>query len=464
MQPYLKGFFIAEDQRSPREGFNVIAEMPGLQVEASTKLETSEDPSAGKFVSVLGSCVDTFSREGSVASRLLEALKAGESSFFRELPHLAGRYVILFGSREDFSLVGDATGMMPVFYREGGGLVGSHARLLAELSETENERYDLPFSSAFPGNFTPYKGVKILPPNFTLNFRTGKLTRYWPNAPLAKLSTESVAREVFEMSKLAFENLVTARPFKMALTAGLDSRVALSVAMGAGYKPEMFTYGSGAGTEVDRNLAASLCEGLGLKHTVLPQQLPGPRLKEALEKAHYWDHHWSAVPTLRKWLGAGDTAVFTTNILEIGQRFYSRRKWANEIEAPASVSGLSVAYMRTLSRTAKKEVESYGRNRYREQVESMFGRFLDVMGGFSGYLDPFDEYYWAHRMGMWHGPSSVEKHFYGEPLNPFNNTAMIEKFLSVSVEDQLDGSVFYRMISIGAPQLLDYPVNPQSWP
>ena len=464
MQPYLKGFFVAEDQRDQWEGFNVNSEVPGLQVEASTRLETSKDPSTGKFVSILGSCVDSSSCGDPVASRLLKALKTDESAFFEELLQLTGRYAIVFGDREDFSLVGDATGMMPIFYREGGGLAGSHARLLAELSETENERYNLPFSSAFPGNFTPYKGVKILPPNFVLNFLTGTLKRYWPNAPLAKRSTESVAQWGFEKSKVALENLVGSRPFKMALTAGLDSRVALSVALGAGFEPEMFTYGSGAGTEVDRNLAASICEGLGLKHSVLPQQLPGPRLREALEKAHYWDHHWSAVPTLRKWLGAGDTAVLTTNILEIGQRFYSRRKWANEIEAPNSVSGISAAYIRTLSRTAKNEVESYGRSRYRDQVESIFGRFLEEMGGFSDYLDPFDEYYWVHRMGMWHGPSSVEKHFYGEPLNPFNSTAMIEHFLSVSEADQLDGSVFYRMISIGAPELLEYPVNPQSWP
>ena len=90
---------------------------------------------------------------------------------------------------------------------------------------------------------------------------------------------------------------------------------------------------------------------------------------------------------------------------------------------------------------------------------------IDETGGPSKHLDPFDDYYWTFRMGTWHGPSSVEKDFYGEPMNPFNARCIIEPLLSVSDLDQYDLSVFMRLITLVDCRLLDVPINPSdlSW-
>lgn len=461
---YPRGFLFDKSARDCPEGFIEGPLLPGLFVDPLTEVSTAEKADSGEFVLVLGTC-KSVSGEPNIAESLLEALsQKQEKSLSKALDNLVGRYVILFGSRKGIYVVGDATSMRPVYYTDGGGAIASHAALLAGRETGAEEKLNLPFSSSFPGNFTPYKGVRILLPNFALEVKTAKLQRIWPLAPLEQISTERAASRVLDLSTKSWKALTADRDVWAALTAGLDSRVMLAVALNAGGDLQAFTYGSNRGTYVDRKVASHLGKNFGFQHFETATERPRGELNAALSRAHFWDHHWSAVDPLQKLIANPTAAVFSANILEIGQSNFRKLQWNAGLEEPKTAVQMAAVYHRKLSKKAKSQVEDYGKSKYLEEVAAYFQQLIDDTGGPSEFLDPFDEYYWSIRMGTWHGPSSVEKDFYGEPLNPFNNRRIIETLLSVSKPDQYDLSVFLRLITMVNCELLEIPINPSSVP
>ena len=458
------GFLFDQARNSCPKGFIEGPLLPGLFLDPMSWVSTAEDNQSGKFVLIIGTCKFLSGKEN-VARELVEVFsQEREEGLLKSLDNLVGRYVILFGSRKDIYVVGDATSMRPVFYADGGGAIASHAALLAGRETGAEEILDFPFSSSFPGNFTPYKGVRILPPNFTLELATAKLQRFWPLAPIEQNSTERAASRVLDLSTKSWKALTEDRDVWAALTAGLDSRVMLAVALNAGGHLKAFTYGSNRGTYVDRKVAAQMGKRFGFQHFEVATERPSGELKSALARAHFWDHHWSAVGPLRQLIANPNAAVLSANILEIGQSNFRKLQWNGGVEEPKTAEQMATVYHRKLSKNAKTQVENYGKSKYMEEVAAYFQKLIDDTGGPSEFLDPFDEYYWSIRMGTWHGPSSVEKDFYGEPLNPFNNRRIIETLLSVSKADQYDLSVFLRLITMVNCELLDMPINPSSVP
>lgn len=459
-----RGFLFDQSESNCPDGFVEGPLLPGLFLDSLTEVSTAENNQLGEFVLILGTCKSLSGTEN-VASFLVETLsQKGEDGLLQVLDDLVGRYVILFGSRTNIYVVGDATSMRPVFYSSGGGAIASHAALLAGREAAAGEKLDLPFSSSFPGNFTPYKGVRILPPNFVLELGSATLQRFWPLGPLGQISTEKAAARVLDLSTKSWKALSGGREVWAALTAGLDSRVMLAVALNAGGDLNAFTYGNNKGTYVDRKVAAHLGKKFGFPHFEVATERPRGKLSTELSQAHFWDHHWSAVDPLRKLIANPTAAVFSANILEIGQSNFRKLQWNAGVEEPRTAEQMAAVYHRKLSKNAKALVEKYGKSKYMDQVTEYFQELVDDTGGPSEFLDPFDEYYWSIRMGTWHGPSSVEKDFYGEPLNPFNNRRIIETILSVSAPDQYDLSVFLRLITMVSCELLEIPINPSSVP
>lgn len=460
-----RGFVLGKDAIERPIGFVDGPVLPNFYVHPNSDIDFAEGDAHGDFVIVIGSCADLNEGREPVAKMLLERLSVGEEAFYEALDWLVGRYAIIFSSSSNVQVVGDATAMRPAFYTEGGGTIASHARLLAGLEGLENSAEHLPFSSSFPANYTPYSGVRVLPPNFLLDLETGHLKRFWPREEIAPRSTEKAAHEVLDLATRAFDVLSQGRESWLALTAGLDSRVSLAVALNAGVDIKTFTYGTAADTRMDRKVAWHLASRFGLEHVELQTRTPDKDLKNALEEAHYWNHHRVAVAPIAEVVDNVDSAVFSSNVLEIGQSNYRKLQWRAGLDEPKTADQMAAVYYRKLSKSTRKTVEEYGRSKYLKDVANLFQRYLDETGGPSPFLDPFDDYYWTFRMGAWHGPSSLEKDFYGEPLNPYNCRNVIVPLISVSKYDQYDVSVFMRLITLVDASLLDVPINPTdlSW-
>lgn len=461
---YPRGFFFSLESAPPPPSYIPGPLLLNFFVHPWTNVELSGNNE--RFVIILGHCVSTVDGEATPASEvLLEALAHGEDHFFGVLSRYAGRHAVLFGSADAPKIVTDATGMRAVFYAGEGGVVASHASLVEEDLGPGIRHDGLPFQYGYPGNRTPYLRTKILTPNTYLDIRDNKIRRFWPTAAPAPRSVEEVASECLIAATQAFRNISHGRTMHMALTAGLDSRVILAVALNAGVEFDTYTYGDAKNTLRDRLFAADLAERYNIQHSVVPRPSNTSKLKEHLAEVNYSPHHQSVVGGLMEWFNDPTAIAVSGNLLEIGRNFYRRRRDAG-YKPPATPLAMRRLHYGTMDRAVKDAINRYGEARFNAISDLAYQSYIDdtQFRSHLGLLDPFDHFYWEHRMATWHGVALNERDFYSIAFIPFNSRAMFEAMLGISDDKRDDASVFYRMIEMVDPSLLDLPINPKEWP
>ncbi|WP_277209516.1 hypothetical protein [Isoptericola croceus] len=434
--------------------------VPGLLVHPWCEVASAADE-AGRFVVVLGTCVPIDAvRPSDPARELLDHLTVSEESMFAALSLWAGRYAIVYGRPDDVRVMGDATGMRAVFYAEQGGIAASHALLVERALGGEIERRDVPSRYGHPGHHTPYARTRLLTPNTVLDLGAGRVRRYWPDAVIPERAVDDVARDCLTWASNALRNIAEHHPVRIAVTAGLDSRALVAVALHAGVTAETYTYGDRPDTRIDRLVAPVVAQQAGLPHTVLPTMPLGDDVAEALAEAHYRAHHILAVPTLSAWIQERNTVAVTANLLEIGRSFYKR--FRDVAEPP--VDPESMRHMHQLSMGNRGK--AYAAPEVIPVAQEAFADWIEAtdFNAARGLIDPDDQFYWEHRMGTWHGPAMVERDFYAEPFIPFNARAVFTAMLGIDRDDRDSGAVLHRLIDLVDPELHSVPINPKRWP
>lgn len=431
---------------------------PWTQTQYSTRGEL--------FVLVIGQCVDTKNvTQQNVSAHLLNALSHSKEQFFTAISQYSGRHAIIFGTPSAPNIVTDATGMRSVFYAGQGGIVSSHA-LLVENAIGENILRDkLPFQYGYPGNRTPFLRTKILTPNTYYDIAQNSLHRFWPTAAPTERSTDDVAAEILQAATTAMLNVSRNRPLKMALTAGLDSRVILAVGINAGIDFETYTYGDAENTARDRAFASDLAGRFGIDHTTVPRVPLSKALDQRLSEVTYSPHHKGVTGGLMRFFDNPHSIAVTGNLLEIGRSFYlGRRK--EGLAQPVTAEAMTKLHFRAMSANSRRIIEEYGADRYSDVAKIAFQLFIEEtkLDRCAAFLDGFDQFYWEHRMATWHGPALAERDFYAEAFIPFNSRDVFAAMLSVKRDERDTSSTFYRLIEMVDPHLLDLPVNPSKWP
>lgn len=456
-----RGFLLADRPVPPPPGYLPGPLLPNLHLHPWTLVDHA-GTAGGEFVILLGTCVSTIERDRTPPVRtLLRALRSGEAEFLRSLDDSCGRHAVIYGTGGRLRVVGDATAMRSIFYAADGGIVSSHATLVERARGGNVERDDLPFRYGYPGNRTPFTHTRLLTANTRYDISSGEILRFWPHHPPVKRSVESAAHETLLRASVALHAIAKKRPVKLALTAGLDSRAMLAVVLSAGVKVEAYTYGNNAATATDRAVAAELCRMMNIPHTELPTRRPDSDLADQLAEAHYSPHHVSAIPSLIDWINDPAAVAVTANLLEIGRSFYHSYR---RLAPPTTAEAMAVLHLASMAPSAKASISHYGEDRYLTTAVAAFQEFIDTTKPEAGVLDPFDQFYWEHRMGAWHGTAMVERDFYAEPFIPFNTRATFEAMLGVSQARRDDGSVLHRLIELVEPRLLWLPINPKTWP
>lgn len=465
--PFTRGFILSMVPITPPVGFVRGPLLPNFFVHPWTSVEIAQDRD-GKLVVVIGTCVpvEELDSRKSVAQALLLTLQQGEDRMLQQLDTLAGRHAIVFGALEALKVATDATSMRSVFYAESGDLIASHALLVERTLGGDFQRNLLPFRYGYPGNRTPYARTRILTANTLLDMSRGQLHRFWPRDVIAPRTAEEVAEETLERTSNALWNIAKERPVRMALTAGLDSRATLAVLIRSGVDFETYTYGRASDTAVDRALAADLADSLGLAHTIVTSRRgPNQELLAHLGEAHYSNSHKSAVGGLIEYMDGHRSAAVTANLLEIGRLFYGAHKRSGT-PAPADAETMYSLHLRSTPRAAREEIQKWGTEAHKIASTAAFKAMVDSTEYSAAVklVDPFDLFYWEHRMSTWHGPLLLERDFYAEPFIPFNARAIFENMLGIAEEDRSKATVYYALINQVDPSLLDLPINPKEWP
>ena len=418
------------------------------------------------FVIIIGLCVTTDPAEiEAPASTLLKALQADEAAFLNALGRYSGRYAIIFGSAEAPKVVNDATAMRSVFYSDDFTIIGSHAPIVQRAVTGSARRDRMPFQYGYPGNRTPFDRTRLLTPNTYLDVAEARVRRFWPIVAPPAREVDAVAAETLLAATVALRNVSAGRKVKMALTAGLDSRVILGVALNARLPVEAYTYGTEANTETDRLFAADLATQFGIPHTTVKRPELSKELGASLGAANYSAHHKMVVPGLIEWFNDHTAVALSGNLLEIGRDFFGPMR-TQGVPEPVSPETMTNLHYRRTGLPTRERIAEYGGDRWKGESEEAFGAYIADTDYAStlGLIDPFDLFYWEHRMTAWHGTLLLERDFYGEAFIPFNSRNIFSAMLGIGREDRSNAAVFYRMLNLVDPSLLDLPVNPRSWP
>lgn len=459
-----RGFFLSKSDESMPVGYKAGPILDNFGIHPWLLAASAGDKR--EFVIILGHCVSTQTSDPEdVAQVLLESLNQSEDLMLEKLGEYSGRYVIIFGSARRPKIVADATGMRSVFYADDFSVVASHAALVATVLDGSSAPSGMPFRYGFPGNRTPYSRTRILTPNTLLDIIGKRIRRFWPTSEPPARSVDGVAHEILESATCALRNISVGRKVNMALTAGLDSRMVLAVAKYSRVPVRAYTYGTEPSTEIDRRMAAELAVQVGISHTSIGRPSLPPGLFDSLVAANYSDHHRQYVYGLSEWFGDPDAIAMTGSLLEIGRAFFAplKDRGFNEPTTPQSMVNL---HLRRVGPAKRKKIEEYGLDVWRKTaIDAYIGfvrdtNFLATLG----LVDPFDMFYWEHRMATWHGTTLLERDFYADTFIPFNTRRIFEAMLGLDRESRKKGSVFYRMIENVDPSLLDLPINPTSWP
>lgn len=458
-----RGFLFSATPISAPPAFIEGPLLPNFYVHPWTVVETAGDNEL--FVIGIGSLIPTHDIENPV-EELLAALKKSETTFFDLLSFYSGRYAVIYGALGDIRVVNDATAMQSVFYSLQGRVVASHPLLVERALGGSIEQTKIPFRYGYPGNRTPYTRTRILTANTYYWLSANVVRRFWPIVHPSAKTPDQAATILLEDSTTALKRMSYGRTVQISLTAGLDSRTVLAIALHSGIEFTTYTYGHDHGTKIDREIARELSRQFGIQHKVIPTKVEDLEVKRRLLESHYQPHHHGVwVRALKDYFNDVNSVAVLGNLLEIG-----RSNTANErtqmTSPPLTAAAMTELHLQRMGKARRAEVFEFGFERFKSISESAFQDYINETGFDiqAGILDPFDQFYWEHRMSTWQGYAMGERDYYATPFIPFNTRRIFESMLGVAKDDRHNDTTVYSMLRRVDPSLLEIPINPKQWP
>lgn len=383
-----------------------------------------------------------------LVDQLAVALSKSEEEMLDIIRHSNGRYAIIFkGSDGRPYMLHDATGMRTVLFHVGEDVtVSSHLKLL-ELNIAWSGKRDLRAQNfGFPGRSTPNRDVLTLTPNCKLCIQSGQVARYWPLRAVSKQDVPSATDKVAEVLSSSFDWIDRRFNHFATLTAGLDSRVTLSIIKGRSRYATYYRRDDADMDKLDLETAALIAKECNLDHTIL-----GPESRENVPddfmeivsintfRRHIPKMSWAYANKMAK--DGSQTVHIRSNLSEIGRMFYQSRH-----VVPKNGRDLNRLW------SNKKDLQT-------DENATLFQEFADATAFFETPVEHTSLFYWEHRMGLWHSQIPVESDIACETLSLYNSRHLLETLWSVSESEQKNSSVLKQIIMNRWPKLIEFPIN-----
>lgn len=460
---FARGYLVSKTARAWAPAHWKRDEVLGYQISRDPRTEMRHVVEGSTELLCIGVIygVRSLKEEGSVFTRNLAlALAQSEAEFLSELRFAGGRFVLLYrrGHDDEVCLLTDATGMRAAFYVNDGvdTIVSSHAYLTAAAANTWAGRKEIPFRFGYPGCHTPFAFVNLLTPNTKLKLRERVVERYWPKKSLQTVQTRTAAAEVKRYMVTAFKHVARIGKPILSVTAGMDSRVTLSLSRDIP-GVEYFTYYREDAVDtdgLDREFARAVGDRFGLPHSLIDRaEFPTmPAGFREISDVNALRPHLPRIAFAYKTLFGSmrDVIHIRSNLSEIGRRFYDRADGRNvELNAPEDLARLWLRAKRDYPEDAKILV--------RRSFESFCEKtnFMEAIQ----CVDPRSLFYWEHRMGSWHSQVVSESDPAFETVSLYNSICILELMLSVPPVDQKNSVVLREIVRESWPELAEYAVN-----
>jgi hypothetical protein len=459
--------FSLEQVRSKPAGLRPIS-VPRGHLFISPDYECHVECADSSFVVLIGHCIDLArpsSSEADIARSLLRsAMQHGIDSMLAETDDLSGRFAAICYVGDDWHVVGDACATRTIYFAEDRPAIASHSILLGNLTGVEPRTVMFRhYWCALPGNASPVEGVRLLPANFVLTLGDRKMRRFWPRSRRCERPAAEVTEEVEQLLSKVVE--VTAARWKpaLSLTAGLDSRLSLSMYKGVS-DLVTFTYERDQQDKLDADLAAQLSRRLGIPHRRLPlvERRCAQGAYELIERMVDCPIDKRIGPIcLSGFQESNDTYIHVRSSLgEVGRSFWRRHPGMPTTLDPSNWPLVSLSKW-TAGLPGREQAAEYMRaemQRFFAAVgyDSVDPRSPEIMG-----YDVWDLAYIEHRMSTWHGPCLMAHDMAFDTSIPFNFRRMLELLMSVPLPARKSGTVFRSIVQHRCPEIADIPINPR---
>ena len=277
---------------------------------------------------------------------------------------------------------------------------------------------------------------------------------------IPKQSVDDAAELIVSRARAAAAAFVAHGRCIASLTAGTDTRTSLAILLPHSENISFFTYNIGVkSTVVDINLAKEIAEKLNLSHDVLKNAgAVGDEDRKILQENTFTRHGpWLALSYYRKYYP--DVLYhIRSNIIEFFRTSAVDKLCSKINTTPNTYKKAAKLYM---AAAARKEIR-----KFRSQIEEFFRyqfEFTDYKNALK-FTDSRDLYFIEHRMAAWHSNFLNESDIAFDTAILFNSREILDAALSVGKQDRLANRLIERIITASAPELLNWPINPEEWP
>ncbi|HEB85583.1 MAG TPA: hypothetical protein ENI68_01000 [Gammaproteobacteria bacterium] len=402
--------------------------------------------------------------DADITTRLLEE-HAELGTLIAATARLGGRWVLIATYGEKKFLFHDPFGLRQAFYTDpkltGDLWVMSQPKIGADVlnlkiddaAQAFIDSYEFRSTSEYrwPAANTPYREIRHLLPNHYLDLDSGSIHRYWPDRQLEKIDLN----DAVEQLSVLFKGLIKAAAIRfdlaLAVTAGLDSRLALAASKDVRDKITYITVRQWMAPDdhADITVSASLLDQLGLKHTIIKAlAATTPDFSQAFKKhvflAH--DHYGKDAEAILNCIDRKKVVV-TGSGAEVGRSYH---------DLPQEYNGkITAEYLSIL--------EDMGSNQYAIQH---LQQWMDGLGDMYN-INPLDLFEWEIGSGNWLAMTQLEFDIaWKDLLTPYNCRTIMALMLAVDEKDRKgpEHVLFYEIIRNLWPEVLCEPVNPHKKP
>lgn len=398
----------------------------------------------------------------STFNRLKKAIQVSEDNFFYHLSYTSGRYIIAYRRKdEDIEFLTDATGMKSIFYYNFEcRILSSHATLVASNAKKADTKNKLEtFRFGYPGIRTPFNNVYLLTPNTKLNAKSFEVERFWPLKPIKHRSIEEASIRVSGYLKSSMDYVAKFHTPIVSVTAGLDSRVTLSLNQERD-SLELFTYYRADDVDsdaLDRAFSEKFSSVAKQQVNILELRKEGdiPKEFKEMQKVNTYSDSLKRAAWVyyKKYRHIDDALHIRSNLSEIGREFWKYKK--GDV-----LRGIDLA-----------KLYLYGSKDYKAKyvfdVIDMFDEFEEKnkIINCGNYLDVKSLFYWEFRMAAWHSQVVVESDPAFDTISLYNCRKLLELMISIPEEDRKSSMLLRKIIESNWEDLTEYEVNGRPfWP
>lgn len=364
--------------------------------------------------------------------------------------YLGGKYILFVCIKDQYFIMGDATGSLPIFYSFNGKelLCSSLSFQMAEhlhLNPDEtlvNIRQSGDDSATMPYDYTIWKEIKRLLPNHYLDCNQRKPIRFVNHTSCKKsISAEEVVEVTMPYMKRLAQYYQEKYSVACALTSGRDSRAVLAI-LGCEKDLPVYTmkHAEFTNSTPDVSLPLKIADKVCLNYS----QITDVSLTEkdvsyantylgkdnykmrTLMLAHTINHHY------------GNNAVINGDIIgQVGKCSLHR-----DIPERFAIPSYFLCKLHNYSKEAKFAL----------------GEWLEEIKDVGEHVNKFDLFSIENRLGVWAANENEIYNLLGQYyLNIFNSRSIIYEWTRVSRRERKNSSIHLAIIRALNPVLLEIP-------